>query len=164
MAWYNLSMTNLASYLLANTYAGFSPLVNTAAAVCSVNGQEVPCPSWLPALGGSFFLVMIALVVFFVVVMWRVYAKAGQPGWAAIVPIYNMVVLLQIVKKPVWWIVLMFIPFVNIIISLIVAHELSKVFGHGLGFTLGLIILPIIFYPILAFGRSTYQSSASIIS
>ena len=68
-----------------------------------------------------------------------------------------MVVLLQIVKKPIWWILLLIIPFVNIIIGLIVLYRLARVFGKGIGFTLGLIFLSIIFYPILAFGKSTYM-------
>ena len=89
--------------------------------------------------------------------MWKIFSKAGQPGWAAIIPVYNMVVLLQIVKKPIWWILLLIIPFVNIIIGLIVLYRLARVFGKGIGFTLGLIFLSIIFYPILAFGKSTYM-------
>ena len=89
--------------------------------------------------------------------MWRVFTKAGQPGWASIIPIYNGIVLLQIAGKPVWWILLYFIPFVNIVIACIVMHNISKNFGHDIGFTLGLIFLGGIFFPILAWGDSQYQ-------
>ena len=91
-----------------------------------------------------------------IVSVWKIFSKAGQPGWASIIPIYNTVVMLQAVKKPIWWFILMFVPFVNIIIGLIVTHNLSKVFGKGVGFTLGLIFLPFIFYPILGFGSARY--------
>ena len=102
-------------------------------------------------------VVMLAIVIFMIACMWKIYAKAGQPGWAAIVPIYNLVVLLQIVNKPVWWIILMLIPFVNFIILIIIYHRLSLSFGKGGGFTLGLILVGIIFFPILAFDSSVYK-------
>jgi len=109
-----------------------------------------------PMVGTTIGIVYVALIVFFVIVMWKIFTKAGRPGWAAIIPIYNIVVLLQIIKKPVWWILLFFIPFVNIIIQIIVTHRVSRSFGHDVGFTLGLLFLSIIFYPILAFGSSKY--------
>ena len=88
--------------------------------------------------------------------MWKIYTKAGKPGWAAIVPIYNYVVLLDIVGKPVWWIVLLFIPLVNFIVAIMVINLLSKSFGKGVGFTIGMIFLPFIFIPMLAFGDAQY--------
>ncbi len=103
-----------------------------------------------------FFLVWLFLVVLMIASMWKIFSKAGQPGWAAIVPVYNIVVILQIVRKPIWWILLFIIPFVNIVFALVIIYQLAKVFGKGIGFTLGLILLPIIFYPMLAFGNSTY--------
>ncbi|MDB4747334.1 DUF5684 domain-containing protein, partial [Akkermansiaceae bacterium] len=68
-------------------------------------------------------------------------------------------VLLEIIGKPVWWIVLFLIPFVNIIISIITTNEVSKSFGRGAGTTVGLIFLPFIFYPVLAFGSAQYQGT-----
>jgi len=88
--------------------------------------------------------------------MWKVFAKAGQPGWAALVPIYNMIVLLQIVGRPTWWLLLFFVPIVNIFIGLMVINDLSKSFGKGTGFTLGLIFLSPIFWCILGFGPAQY--------
>jgi hypothetical protein len=89
--------------------------------------------------------------------MWKIFSKAGKPGWAAIIPIYNAIVLLEIVDKPLWWIILMFIPIVNFVISIIVTVELAKKFGQSTGFAIGLILLAPIFYPILGFGSAQYQ-------
>lgn len=94
--------------------------------------------------------------------IWKVFTKAGKPGWAAIIPIYNLVVLLQIVGKPIWWIILMLIPIVNIIIQIIVTHQLSKSFGKDVGFTLGLIFLGFIFFPILGFGDAKYMGPGGV--
>jgi hypothetical protein len=96
------------------------------------------------------------VVVFYIATMWVVYTKAGKPGWASIIPIYNAVVLHQMVGKPVWWVLLYFIPIVNIVIAIIVTHALSLSFGKGTGFTVGLILLGFIFYPILAWGDARY--------
>ena len=108
-----------------------------------------------------FTLIYLAIVVLVIASMWRVFTKAGKPGWAAIVPIYNTIVLLEIVGKPTWWIILLLIPFVNIIVLLIVINELSKSFGRGVGTTLGLIFLGFIFWPILAFGSAQYQGGGA---
>jgi hypothetical protein len=142
---------------LATAYSSLSPALNTAAAVCRVNGQEVACPQFLNFLGPAIPLVFLAVIIIVIAGAWRIFTKAGQPGWAAIIPIYNMVVMLQVVRKPIWWVILAFIPIVNIIVGFIVAYELARVFGKGFGFTLGLIILPIIFYPILGFGKAAYM-------
>lgn len=103
------------------------------------------------------------LVVFYVVLMvlmvasyWKIFAKAGKPGWASIVPIYNLVVYLQMVNRPVWWIVLFFVPIVNIVIAIVLVHDLSKSFGKGAGWTLGLLFLGIVFVPVLAFGSDPF--------
>ena len=110
----------------------------------------------IASLLGVFLLVWLFLVVLMIASMWKIFSKAGQPGWAAIVPIYNIVVILEIVRKPIWWILFLIIPFVNMVVALVLIYQLAKVFGKGIGFTLGLIFLQIIFYPILAFGNSTY--------
>ena len=89
--------------------------------------------------------------------MWKTFVKARQPGWACIVPIYNIYVMTQIAGKPGWFILLFLIPLVNIYAIIVVAHGISVKFGKGVGFTLGLLFLPFIFYPILGFGSSQYQ-------
>ena len=102
-------------------------------------------------------IVYLAIIILMIASMWKIFTKAGKPGWAAIIPIYNIIVLLEIIDKPLWWIILMFIPFVNIVMSIIVTVELAKKFGQGAGFAVGLILLAPIFYPILGFGSARYQ-------
>ncbi len=107
-------------------------------------------------MGGSLIL-SLAILVLLIVSFWKVFEKAGQPGWAAIVPIYNIVIMLKIAKKPVWWILLFLVPVVNIVMAIIMLHAISQKFGNGVGFTLGLIFLSFIFVPILAFGDYKYS-------
>lgn len=105
-------------------------------------------------------LIYLAVIVLIVAGCWKMFSKAGKPGWAAIIPIYNMVVLLEIVGKPIWWILLFFIPLVNFIVAILVYVELAKVFGKGVGFAIGLLLLSPIFIPILGFGSAQYQGPA----
>ena len=105
---------------------------------------------------GTFWIVTLAWVVIQVVSMWRIFEKAGRPGWAAIVPIYNVIVLIQVAGKPGWWCLLMLIPLVNVIVWIIVSIQLAENFGHSALFGIGLLLLGFIFYPILAFGDARY--------
>ena len=89
-----------------------------------------------------------------------IFKKAGQEGWPALIPIYSTYILLKVIGRPGWWLLLFLIPFVNIVIYIIMMNDLSKSFGHGVGFTLGLLFLSIIFLYILAFGSSTYRGPA----
>ena len=107
--------------------------------------------------GPLFWIVVCAVAILEIAAMWKVFEKAGQPGWAAIVPIYNLVVILQIAGKPIWWILLYFIPIVSIIIAFMVMFSFARNFGKGGGFALGLIFLSPIFIPILAWGDAQYQ-------
>ncbi len=104
-------------------------------------------------------VVVIGLAIFILALagVWKVFTKAGQPGWACIVPIYNLVVLMRIAGRPGWWVLLMLIPIVSIIIAFIVAIDVAKNFGKGAGFGVGLALLGIIFYPILGFGDAQYR-------
>ncbi len=106
-------------------------------------------------------VIYLAVVAFFIVVGWKIYAKADKPGWAAIVPIYNIIVLLEIVGRPLWWIVLFLIPFVNFIVAAVVSVDLAKSFGKDIGFGIGLFLLGFIFGPILAFGDARYEGPAA---
>ena len=103
-------------------------------------------------------LIGLAFIVLMIASVWKVFTKAGQPGWAAIIPIYNVIVLLKIIGKPWWWILGFLIPIVNFIVMILMAVSLAKVFGKGTGFAIGLILLGVIFYPILAFGDATYTA------
>ena len=112
--------------------------------------------------GGMIGLVIyLALVVLVIAGFWKTFEKAGKPGWGAIVPIYNLVLLLEIAGKPIWWILLFLIPFVNFIVVILVSIEVAKNFGKGTGFGLGLAFLGFIFYPILGFGDAKYQGRAA---
>ena len=103
----------------------------------------------------------LAIIVLLIVALWKIFEKAGKPGWAVLIPFYNFVVLLEIVKKPIWWIIWLFVPIANIVIVVWVTNLLSKSFGKNEGFTLGLLFLSVIFYPILAFGNAKYNGLAS---
>jgi len=116
-------------------------------------------------IGGLFVLVLVmaylAVIVLMIAGLWTVLAKAGQPGWAAIIPILNLYFLIKAAGKPGWWLILMFIPLVNLVIGIIVILALAQCFGKGGGFALGLIFLPFIFYPVLGFGSAQYTPPAA---
>ena len=108
-------------------------------------------------VGAVVVVIYLAVIIASVAGMWKVFAKAGKPGWGAIVPIYNIVLLLEIVGKPIWWLLLLFIPCVGIVVSVILFIELAKCFGKGAGFGLGLALLSPIFFPLLGFGDAKYR-------
>lgn len=108
-------------------------------------------------IAGAIGFVYIAVIVLMIISLWKIFTKAGEPGWAAIIPIYNLIVLLKIAGKPIWWFLLFLIPFVNFVIAIIVTFSLAKNFGKGAGFAVGLIFLPFIFYPVLGFGGASYS-------
>jgi hypothetical protein len=107
--------------------------------------------------GGIFGIIYLLVFVLLIVSIWKIFTKAGKPGWAAIIPIYNVIVMLEIVGRPIWWIILLFIPIANLVVAILLAVDLAKAFGKGIGTAIGLILLPIIFYPILGLGSATYQ-------
>jgi hypothetical protein len=113
------------------------------------------------AMGTGMMVVILAIAVLVIAAMWKIFVKAGEPGWAALIPIYNVIVLLKIAGKPAWWIVLMLIPFVNFVVAIIVALAIAKNFGRSTGFGLGLAFLAPVFYPILAWSDSRYEPQAS---
>lgn len=108
-----------------------------------------------------FLLLELAVVVLIIAGFWKTFTKAGHPGWAAIIPIYNAYILLKIAGRPGWWLLLLLIPLVNVVIAVIVALDVAKAFGKGAGFGLGLVFLAFIFYPILGFGDATYRGQSA---
>jgi len=112
------------------------------------------------ALGGVFLIILLIFTVVPLAGLWKIFTKAGEPGWAAIVPIYNFIVLLKVTDNPIWYIVGFIIPIVNFIVFIKVSNDLSSVFGKGIGFTLGIIFLPFVFLPLLGFGSARYQGAA----
>jgi len=117
---------------------------------------------------GILVIIYIAVIVLEIAALWKVFVKAGQPGWAAIIPIYNLYILLKIIGRPGWWILLFLlgiIPFVGwiavLVIGIIIAIDLAKSFAKSSGFAVGLFLLNFIFIPILGFGESQYVGPAA---
>ena len=111
--------------------------------------------------GDIVMLIGLAVIVLLIAALWKVFVKAGEPGWAAIVPIYNAIVWLKISGKPIWWIILFIIPLVNFIIALLVSLGIAKNFGKGGGFGVGLWLLSPIFLLMLAFDDSKFVGTKS---
>jgi hypothetical protein len=105
------------------------------------------------AAGAVAFIIMAAISLIGIIAGWKVFSKAGQPGWAIFVPIYSSICFCRVIGKSDWWWLLMLIPvYGQIVIPIIAVVRLAKAFGKGIGFALGLIFLAPIFYLILAFG------------
>lgn len=104
-----------------------------------------------------FILLALAFIVLIYASYWKIFNKAGEAGWKCLIPIYNVVVMCQIAKISPWWTLVSFIPYVSVIFSIYFSIRLSKVFGGGTSFALGLLFLFPIFLPILAFGDAEYQ-------
>jgi len=111
--------------------------------------------------GPLFWIFWLAFMILVIAACWKIFTKAGQPGWAAIIPIYNWYILCKIVGRPGWWVILLLIPFINFIIGIILCIDLAKSFGKGVGFGIGLILLGVIFFPILGFGSAQYLGPAA---
>jgi hypothetical protein len=122
-----------------------------------MNNYDSPTPHFPVGL----IIVYLIIIAVCIAGMWKVFTKAGKPGWACIIPIYNFIVILEIVGKPVWWFLLLLIPCVNIVFLVWTYNLLSKSFGKSEGFTVGLILLSPIFVCILGFGDAVYLGPAA---
>lgn len=109
-----------------------------------------------PQLLTTLLLIWAAIVVVAVAAHWRIFQKAGRSGWTSLIPIYSLYVLAKIVGKRGWYLLWFLVPIANLVAAIKLTHYLSKSFGKDVGFTLGLLFLPIVFYPILAFGGAKY--------
>jgi hypothetical protein len=105
---------------------------------------------------GAYFLFVFIVYVITVIGLWKMFEKAGKPGWAAIIPIYNAIVMLEITGKPIWWVIMLFIPLVGFIFAIMILHALSNSFGQGVGTTLLFLFLPFIGFPMVGFGSAKY--------
>lgn len=116
-----------------------------------------------PAAGVGAFGVIIYLVFLVLVFgsMWKIFEKAGKPGWAAIIPIYNLIILIEIVGKPTIWVLWLLLPCVNFVFLIWLTNLLAKSFGKSEGYTAGLILVPFVFYPLLGFGDAAYQGPSA---
>lgn len=108
-----------------------------------------------------FILVGLAFTAFWVAGAWKMFEKAGQPGWGILVPIYNLLLIVRIAGSPDWMFVLLLIPFVNIVAHIFVSLELGKRFSKGPAFTIGLIFIPAVFYALIGFTSDEYTPPPS---
>jgi len=111
----------------------------------------------------SYAFVLLAIIAIWLISLWKVFTKAGQPGWAVLIPIYNLIVLLRIAGLAWYWVfapLILLIPVLGAIAYTVLAvmciHRISTRFGQGVGFTIGLTLLGPIFWLILGFGDSKY--------
>jgi len=126
----------------------------------AMEAQNAANPQVNALFAGSFFiflLVLGAISLLIIVALWVIFEKAGESGWKSLVPIYNIYILLLISGMPGWWLIMFFIPVVGIVFSLLLMLALAKKFGKGALFGIGLFLLPMFFYPLLAFGGSQYE-------
>ena len=110
-------------------------------------------------LSPAYWVVVCIIAVIGLVAMWRIFSKAGEPGWKCLIPLYNTYTEFKFVFGNGWLFLLMLIPFVNIVMLILLEVELCKSFGRGVGFTIGMILLPTIFMLILGFGGAEYIGS-----
>ena len=114
--------------------------------------------------GAGIVLLIVYLAILVAVVggMWKAFEKAGEPGWAAITPVFNVYVMIEVSGNPWWWLLLFLIPFLNIIAHFKINIDVADRFGQGLGFGLGLALLGFVFWPLLGFGDYDYRDSAVV--
>jgi len=113
------------------------------------------------SIGVFGLLLYAAIILFFVAVGWKILEKADQPGWAVLIPIYNIYVLLNVVGRPGWWLILFLVPIVNFVVAIMLNIDLAKSFGKDWLYGLGITFLGIVFLPMLAFGSATYQGPSA---
>ena len=127
-----------------------------------VTTYSVDSGSGLAIFTGVWLLFWLAIAVIAIVATWKIFTKAQKPGWAAIVPIYNIIVMLEVIGRPLWWILLFLIPLVNIIVGIVIAIDLAKSFGKDALFgVVALWLFSIIGYLILGFGSAQYVGPAA---
>lgn len=108
-------------------------------------------------------IISLLLSILLIVSMWKIYKKAGKPGWAAIVPVYNIIVLLEIAELPLWYIALFLVPFANIYAMFKIYIELAHKFGKSTGFGVASVFFSVICFPILAFNKNIVYKNASVV-
>ncbi len=125
---------------------------------------EPAASSGIMAISSGMSFLWLCILVIVIVSHWKVFTKAGEYGWASIIPFYNLYVLTKISGRSGWWFLLLFIPLVNIVMLFVIFYGVSQAFGKGIGYTIGLYFLPFIFWPMLAFGDAKYHGGADTVS
>lgn len=105
---------------------------------------------------GFYMIIILAIVAISIIASWRIFEKAGIEGWKSLIPVYNVYLMYEIAFGNGWLFLLLFIPIVNVVIGIVFSIKLAEVFGQGVGFGIGLMFLPFIFYLILGFGDAEY--------
>lgn len=108
--------------------------------------------------------IIMAVTVLIIAGWWKIFVKAGQPSRAILIPVYNIILLLNMAGKPWWWIFLLMIPLVNFVVFLIINIEIAKRFGKSAGFGVGMALLCFIFVPMLGFSDATYNAGATAVA
>ena len=116
----------------------------------------------VPVGSAVVLLFQFALVGIQVAGMWAVFSKAGHAGWKAIIPIYNLYVMLQLGEQAWWWLILVFVPVVNLYAVYKIHAGVARAFGRGIGFGLGLAFLGILFFPLVGFGDYQYRNTGQL--
>ena len=104
----------------------------------------------------ALIVLWIAVSIVLIIANWIIFTKAGKPGWAIIIPIYNVIVMLQIVKKPIWWIFMLFIPVANVVFMIMIIYNLVLKFGQPGWHVILALFIGVIYYPYLAFSKASY--------
>lgn len=150
-----------------STYSTYSSRPSTYSTYSSSSSStDTGLVALIAGMGIFAWIIGLVVCVLLIVAMWKIFTKAGEAGWKAIIPIYNYIVLLQIVGLHPALVVLALVPFVNFIgapvLAILIAVKLAKAFGKGGGFIAGLILLPYVFYLILGFGKAQYDPSVRV--
>ncbi len=102
-------------------------------------------------------ILWIVMTVVLIVANWKIFTKAGKPGWAILIPIYNIIVMMQIIKKPLWWVIMLFIPIVNVVFGILIVYNMVLKFSQPGWHVILALFVGIIYYPYLAFSKAEYQ-------
>jgi hypothetical protein len=113
------------------------------------------------ALAAVMIVIYIAVIVLSIAGMWKTFEKAGQPGWAAIIPFYNWWIWIKIVGRESWWFILLFVPCVNFVAIVLLSLDMAKSFGKDALYGVGLFLFPVVFWPVLGFGSAEYRGPAA---
>jgi uncharacterized membrane protein YhaH (DUF805 family) len=103
-----------------------------------------------------YFLFWLVVAVLYIAGMWKAFEKAGHPGWAAIIPIYNVYIITKIVGREPWWVILAIIPCVSFVVWIVLSIDVAKSYGKDTAYGIGLWLLGFVFWPMLGFGQAQY--------
>jgi Family of unknown function (DUF5684) len=135
----------------------------TLSSALFLQDNGVAATGGLLAIGGTLMIACLVIMVVFLIAVWKVFVKAGQPGWAVLIPIYNGYIMLKIAGRPGWWLLLFLVPLVNLVVGILVAMDIAKAFGRSAAFgVILLFLLAGIGYLILGFGKATYHPIGAV--